>query len=320
MQTYAIYKLIFKKTDETELFDQEKDKKQVKQALEQLEQLLESDINFVKKSRNDEFERLEHSVEARRDHVVLLMLKNNKSKNYLEGRDERNLKYHPGCYTIFDCRDGVAQLAIERIASFDSKPDKVAGILSYTLNKALRPFGLAIEIRPKMREGDFWAAVEEQTMRMKNDVSKVIFDFPKRNSMGPIDAATVMQNKVIVLQSMLAGVNAAKGQFKMEAEKKGSLLLDRTRRDVAELVGLCCRNGYSIAVYFRHYGLYRYGEQVRAFDQLDEEVIDQFIYGQSAISEQRWMLVDWLDEVRNRTLNYSATSDETAQYEAETAD
>ena len=276
MQTYALYKLMFKKTDAKELFDEESGKKEVTRALEELEKLLKSDIQFGKNKRGKEYERLEHTVEAHRDHVLLLMLKNNKSKKYMEGRDERNLEYHPGCYAIFDCREGVAQLAIERIASFDNKPDKVSEILAYTLSKALRPLGLDIEIRPKMREGNFWEAVEEQTLTLKDEVSTVSFFFPKKE-IGPIDAVDYMKRKVVVLQSMLAATNAAKGEFKMEADKKGSLLLERTQRDLAEMVNLCCHNGYKIAVHFRHYGLYRFGEQVRAFDRLDQEVIDQFI-------------------------------------------
>ena len=313
MQTYALYKLIFKKVESSDIFDQENDKRQVQEALELLEQLLKSDMYFMKKCRNGDGKRLEHQVEAHRDHVLLLMLKNNKSKHYLEGRDERNLEYHPGCYVIFDCREGVAQLAIECIASFDGKPDKVSTILSHSLNMAMRPFGLALEIRPKMSENDFWTTVEKQTHRQKDAIRRVSFEFPKRSNIGPIDAATYMQDKLIVMQSMLASANAAKGQFRMEADKGGTILLDRTRRDVAELVSLCCRNGYSISVYFRHYGVYRFGEQVRAFGQLHEEVINQFIYGQTVLSEQQWALIEWLDEIRERTMTYNAISNEKAQ-------
>lgn len=320
MPTYALYKLMFKKTDDKELFDRENNPKEVSRALELLEQLLKSDIQFGKRKRDDDWERLEHSVEAQRDHVLLLMLKNNKSKNYLEGRDERNLKYHPGCYLLFDCREEVAQLAIERIASFDNKPDKVSEILAHTLGKALRPFGLDIEIRPKMREGHFWAAVEEQTLKMKDQVKRVVFSFPKQDHIGPVDGTEYMRSKVVLLQSLLHSVNAAKGQLKMEADKKKTLLLDRTQQDMAQLVSLCCRNGYHIAVHFRRYGVYRFGDQVRAFDSLDEEVIDQFIYGQKTIGDQSWRLLEWLDEARTRTLNYNATPDETADDETETAD
>lgn len=322
MQMYALYKLMFKKTDAKELFDEESSKKEVTRALEELEKLLKSDIQFGKNKRGEEYERLEHTVEAHRDHVLLLMLKNNKLKKYIEGRDERSLNYHPGCYAIFDCREGVAQLAIERIAAFDNKPDKVSEILVSTLSKALRPLGLDIEIRPKLREGNFWEAVEEQTLTLKDQVRRVSFFFPKRDNIGPVDAVDYMKKKVVVLQSMLNSVNAAKGEFKMEASQKGSLLLERTQRDMAEMVSLCCRNGYKMAVYFRHYGVYRFGEQVRAFDRLDSEVIDQFIYGQSCIGEQTWDLLIWLDEARTRTLNYKGVCccDESADDDTETGD
>lgn len=239
----------------------------------------------------------------------------------MEGRDERNLEYHPGCYAIFDCREGVAQLAIERIAAFENKPDKVSEILASTLSKALRPFGLDIEIRPKLREGNFWEAVEEQTLTLKDQVRRVSFFFPKRDNIGPVDAVDYMKRKVMVLQSMLSGVNAAKGEFKMEASQKGSLLLERTQRDMAEMVSLCCRNGYKMAVYFRHYGVYRFGEQVRAFDRLESEVIDQFIHGQSCFGDQSWDLLIWLDEARTRTLNYKGVcSDDSADDDTEAED
>lgn len=318
MATYSLYKLIFKTSSEQELFDENSKKKDVSKALSYLYKTLQKkELLFVHCKRSGDCERIEHEVCATHDKVVLLMLKNNKSTRYVEGREGHDLKYHPGCYVIFDCREGVAQLAIERIAAFDNKPDKVCKILDYTLNATLRKVGLEVEIRPKMREGDFWAAVDEQTKRFKDDIRRMSFEFPKKESVNCIDAPRKLREKLHVLQSILSSVKAAKGVFHMESEKKEALDLDTMRQDVAQLVHLCLSNGYRVSVQFKHYGVFRVGENVRAMSELNEEIVDQFIYGEATLLESKWRLIDWLNEARNRTSNYKLDDHETTDNAAE---
>ena len=71
---------MFKKTDKKDLYDEESNQKEVARSLEELEKLLKSAIQLAQNKRGKEYERLEHTVGAHRDHVLLMMLKNNKSK------------------------------------------------------------------------------------------------------------------------------------------------------------------------------------------------------------------------------------------------
>ena len=73
------------------------------------------------------------------------------------------------------------------------------------------------------------------------------------------------------------------------------------------MVGLCCNNGYNISVHFKHYGIYRYGTEIKALSQLKEDVIKEFIGGQTVMggsTRSEWGLILWLDEVRKVTESY----------------
>ena len=309
MQNYALYKIIFSKNNQKELFDEDKNRKQIDEALTQLETILNGDLLFIRKTKREEedYDRLEHSIEARRDHVVLMMLKNNKRKRYMEGREERDLKYHPGCYIIFDLRQGVAQVAIERISAFDNEPDRVNKILTQTLNNALQPFGLCLEIRPKMREGKFWEVIDEQRNVFQDEVKSIVFELPKKNAMGPTDKSyqdSYNQEQNANFKGFMAYARKEKKcKFAWYGDEDDPVKLDHLDEDVAVLVGFCCSNGYAMHVRFNNYGLYRFGDKIRAYEQLDDKIVTAFIVGQEEMFGQKWSLFIWLDKARQRSQN-----------------
>lgn len=315
MQNYALYKLIFSKSNQKALFDEEKNRKEINDALKQLESILTSELLFIRKTRREEedYDRLDHSIEALREHVVLMMLKNNKKKRYMEGREERDLKYHPGCYIIFDLRQGVAQVAIERISAFDNEPDRVSKILTHTLNNALRPFGLSLEIRPKMREGKFWEVIDEQRNVFQDEVKSIVFEIPKKNTMGPTDKsyqASFNQEQNANFKGLMAYVRKEKRcKFAWYGDDDDPVKLDHLDEDVAVLVGFCCTNGYAMHVRFNNYGLYRFGDKIRAYEQLDDKIVTAFIHGQREMFDERYSLLTWLDNARKRGQNLEGTKD-----------
>lgn len=315
MQNYALYKLIFSKSNQKALFDEEKNRKEINDALTQLESILSGELLFIRKTRREEedYDRLDHSIEARREHVVLMMLKNNKKKRYMEGREERDLKYHPGCYIIFDLRQGVAQVAIERISAFDNEPDRVSKILTHTLNNALRPFGLSLEIRPKMREGKFWEVIDEQRNVFQDEVKSIVFEIPKKNTMGPTDKsyqASFNQEQNANFKGLMAYVRKEKRcKFAWYGDEDDPVKLDHLDEDVAVLVGFCCTNGYAMHVRFNNYGLYRFGDKIRAYEQLDDKIVTAFIHGQGEMFDERYSLLTWLDNARKRGQNLEGTKD-----------
>lgn len=105
-------------------------------------------------------------------------------------------------------------------------------------------------------------------------------------------------------------MGAAKSQYQLDATSQGTLKLDRTQEDLAQMVGLCCNNGYQIAVHFKHGKVFRNGDcQLATFD-IEEEPLNHFVNGQcvigsSADGEPAYALVSWLDDVREYTKDYN---------------
>ena len=307
MPVFAIYKIVFDRSRQKNLYQKETGESAFNKAQELLAQVLLNSLPVTKEKRDKTLVPLENYVKTRRDDISLLVICNEKEHKYKEKEDSRTLEYHPGCYVIIDNRPGVAQIAIERSTSFDSKTDKVRDLLEEALSKCFDEYGLTVEIRSKWRTGTFWEAVNEQFGKYNDTISRVVWDFPHEDE-GPIDASETQRNKLTLLRSVGAALNAVKGQVKWEAEKNDTLRLDQTKEDVSQLVALCANNGYNISVHFRHYGVYRFGSKIMALSMLKEDVLNEFISGQTMLGktvEGRFELTEWLDNVRKTTEGYT---------------
>ena len=172
------------------------------------------------------------------------------------------------------------------------------------------PCWLTIEIRAKMRVKDFWDTVEEQMRKKDERVKRVVFDFPDPDRGEPVDASPSMIEHLRFLRSLSSAMGAARSSYKMEATRKGTLTLDRTRQDLAQMVSLCCNNGYQICVHFHRMGVFRYGERVHALFDIEEETLTDFINGQYAMGSNddgtlTYTLLETLDNIRELTKEYN---------------
>lgn len=307
MAIFAIYKLLFDISGNGYMFADMSKEEAFAKSQSLLNEQLSKGLHVVKHSRNNIDIPLECYREKERDGVHVFVLCNEKKQKYKEKKEDMNLVYHPGCYVIIDNRPGVTQIAIERSTSFDSKTDTVRDLLVESLNKIMDPYQLTIDIRSKMREGEFWEVVDEQCKQFKDRIRKVIFDFPNPKNIGPLDAPDEDLMRLEFLYSVLRDVNGSKGTLKVEPDKDKVLILERSKQDFARLVRLCSRNGYDLSVHFKQYGVYRYGKEVKALDQMKDDVMNEFINGQyvmGKLHEGTWELIVWLDIIRQRTENY----------------
>jgi len=309
MAVYQLYKLIFDRSSQRELYAVADGCSAFQKAQDLLDGMLKGvrPLPISKEKRDKTVVPLDNYVEAKRDGVTVLVVCNEKSHKYKEKMEDRELEYHPGCRVIIDNRPGIAQIAIERSGSFDEKTERVRDLLQEALCKAFSRYELVVEVRAKKREGTFWDAVDEQCDVYSDTVTQVAFDFPNDDVVGPIDAPKQTLDKLAVLRSFAAGMNAARGVYQAFSDKNRIIHLDRTQEDIAHMVGLCCNNGYNISVHFKHYGVYRYGTDIKALSQLNEDVIKEFISGQTVAggsTKGEWALILWLDEVRKVTENY----------------
>lgn len=306
---FAIYKYELTKSNQQELF---KDGESVwENAQSYLDSLLDvSQLNLYHTKKNGDTAIYPNDILKVRQGVALLHICNLTQVSIWDKYKERREVSKPFCRVIIDNRPGVAQMAIERTGAFDGNPDKVRNILQESLHALLAPAGLSIEIRAKMRVKNFWDTVEEQMRKKDERVKRVVFEFPDPDRSEPVDAPPSMIEHLRFLRSLSSAMGAARSSYKMEATRKGTLTLERTREDLAQMVSLCCNNGYQISVYFHRMGVFRYGERVRALFDIDEDTLTDFINGQYAMGNNSegtltYALIETLDNIREQTKEYN---------------
>lgn len=304
---FAIYKYELVKTNTKELFQENKsiyDNAQV-----YFGNLFNANqLNLYQVSNKDGLPQcFPNSILKTRNGVTLMRVCNVKHvtlwQDYHENKEESN----PYCFVIIDNRFGIGQIAIERSGAFDSNTDKVRDILQESFHAVLAPLGFSIEIRAKVRTRDFWEAIEEQMTQKNERIQKVVFEFPNPDKVGPVDASPVMTDRLRFLASLASATGAARSSFKVDADKEGTLTLDRTKEDLAQMVALCCNNGYHISVHFEQFGVYRNGDVIRALYNIDKGLLDDFINGQSVLGDREgtcFGLINKLDYIREQTKEY----------------
>lgn len=306
MPTFAIYKMMFARASQRSLLAGD-GRTNLDKAQEYLDEILQERLPVAKRKRDQSVVPLENYVEARHDGVYLMVVCNEKPIKYKEKMEDMELVHHPGAYVIIDNREGVAQVAIERSASFSGNTDKVRDLLQEAMTRAMERFELTVELRPKMREGEFWDVVEEQQKRFQDKVQKLCFDFSKLEDESPVDAPKSVVEKMLLLNSITKAANAARGQLNLLSDKDCVIRLDRAQEDLAHLVTMCSNNAYDISVKFQRYGVYRFGGTVKALDCIKDEILQEFRSGQMISGkriEGEFALVQQMDEIRSRTESY----------------
>lgn len=298
MANYALYKYIFNKCTDKNIYSSLTQQRAIEQAQMELEKAVKGELFFVKKHKNkdQEYDRLGYKLLRSQGGISAMMICNVKRRKYQEGKEDLTLEHHPGCYVVIDNRPGIAQIAIERTSAFDHDTDMVSDLLSSALNSIFNEMGLNIDIQPRMSSNDFWETVDEIMYQGKDSVKSIAFRFVTEQTIGPVDASEEELMRMSFLTSMIAAFDAGETSFNMKARKDQSLRLDRTRRDVAMVVDLCCRNGYEIAVHFKNLGLYRSGQQVRIMREMDEEILLAFINKECDLFSRNGKLELWLND------------------------
>ena len=304
MAVYAIYHYDFRQTQESALKFEKSEETTLDRAQEVFEGLLQGKKPFyiTRPKRDGTNAVLDNEVLAKNDRATLMLICNEKSKNYMEKKDEQELLFHPGCYVIIDNREDVANIAVERTPAFESDPDKVCTLLQDAINQKLSEYRLEIEIRSKIREASVWEIVEHQTQDFQDSIRKVVFNFPIPQKVKGVDAPKQMKRKLSSMAVLGRAFNAAKASYQVEADKNGALRMERTQEDMAQMVELCTTNAYDIHIHFRYYGIYRFGADERALCSLDEKILIDFKNNQTTFDEEgntTFELSHWLDSVRH---------------------
>ena len=149
MAVFQLYKLLFNRSREGNMFATMDNETAYNKAQELLEDMLTGALPITKEKRDKSVVKLENYIEKKRDGITIMVVCNEKNHRYKEKMAEQELVYHPGCRVIIDNRRGVAQIAIEKSQSFDGKTDTVRDKVEEALNKLFDKHQLTVEIREK---------------------------------------------------------------------------------------------------------------------------------------------------------------------------
>jgi len=311
MAVYSIYKYELSQISELEALALCNESKETPLSLAQeaLNGILQGKrpLNITKENKEKVIIPLENEITCKRDRVTILLVCNEKTLKYTEKKDERELTSHPGCYVIIDNREGIAQIAIERSSSFQSNPDKVCLLLQQAINDKLAAYRLKIEIRGKVREATFWEVIHKQTTEHEDRIKWIKFNFGVPEEAAGIDASEEMKAMISGLNRLRRMMGAEKGQYMYNASEAGTLHVDQAQEDMTQVIHYCSTNAYDISVGFRYYGVYRYGREERAFAQLEDKVMDDFIHERPTTDSEgnpAWGLHLWLANIKRMYEDY----------------
>ena len=299
MATYAIYKCILKPAEEC--LTQGNSSVHVQSAQRILGDTLRSLPKMYKRYRDGTENPYTTNILRHDQNIFVMRISDPKGVKLVDvSQNPYDVTNFPPCYVIFDNRDGICQMAVERRSdAFNGNPDKVRDLLEEHLHIALAKHKLDIEINVKKRVGEFWDLVNER--KLNNDrVKSVKFSFPNQYSAAPIERAEVLEADIVRHMTAVAiATKATKGTLQLESSKNKSLEL-KQEGDIANMVALCCVNGYDLSVQFEEYGEFKYGEEKRMMQQLDEYIILQYLSEENDASiwhGKKTELEKWLDNV-----------------------
>ena len=108
------------------------------------------------------------------------------------------------------------------------------------------------------------------------------------------------------MTAVASALKATKGVLQYDAEKNKSLHL-KEEGDIANMVALCCVNGYDLSVTFENYGEFKYGEEKRMLQGLETIFIAEYVRGADEDSYaygRKPELVQWLDRILEYAKEY----------------
>lgn len=304
---FRIYKYLISETGERDLLYADDGVKPIDKAQKLFGEMLDdADFGIAIAKKDGEVTKYEHLKLRKYNNVFLLNVCNIRRLKYIQKYEEHFVESNPWCNVIIDNRDGIAHIAVEKSPAFDDT-DEVCRLLAHGMNNYLSRYGLQVEIRSMSREVHFWDVVEEYIRHGTDRVTGLKFEFDAQQKRTPITASDEMKSRLEFMADIARMTQASKGFFSLGSDTDKGLVLNREQEDIAQMVKLCCNNGYTIAVRFATRGIFRYGEKESMTEYLDESKLEEFKNGQQTIFDGingGLSLIGWLDKLIETTKGY----------------
>lgn len=305
MAEYYLYGYSFDKLDQASLWGNNECNDPIKDGQMYMEKGLPNLFTYKAKGTPSE-QRLENTVKRSEKLLTTLVLCNNRKRKYQEGKEDRELQFHPGCWVIIDNRTEHRLIAIEKSESFHRKPDSVRKILENAINGILVEYGLKIIIEPTKSKGEFFDQIERRINVKGNIIKYIKLDVPSREKIEQLRADDETKQKILTLNSISEMVKAQKSVYKAISDTKDGLVLDRSKSEIVGLVTACVVNNYSVSVNFSKTGLFKSTSLNKAIDHLEDRIVNDFNNGCQTLGldkSKKCELEQWFDDFldKNKT-------------------
>ena len=203
-------------------------------------------------------------------------------------------KDEPSCFVIIDNREQSHLMVIERKTSTYKDPDDAKQVLEDSFNRLIHDYGINIKFERLTKHEPFWDAVNEIRGTFGDEVCRGQFDFAKDESMQKDDGSftyKLLQWASLFSESSSITMNVGNDERLKEVEK-----------DLTRMSELCYQNrNYNLTVKFRDFGLYKYGQDIKAQYGLDDETIECFIENLVQLEcfddSNKAGLIKWFDNI-----------------------
>lgn len=210
-----------------------------------------------------------NEVEQHRCRVVVFRIQANKTKG-IDNADWTHEKrpHHPDCRVIIDFREESCLMAIEKkTTAFD--PDKACELLQKSFNRMMMDHGVRIGFERLEKKAMFWDAVNEIRVKFNDAVQRVTFDFNGEEK-HPEDGSFA--------DRLTEWVGLFGRHALLAVDIENDQRLKEVEADLTRMADLCYQNRkYNLTVKFRDFGLFRYGQDIKAQLGLEDDIVNAFV-------------------------------------------
>lgn len=224
-----------------------------------------------------------------------------------EQQNPYDADHFPPCYVIFDNREDIGLLAIEKCSdAFNNKTDTLRDILERIISKEMFKYYLKVELNIKKQVGDFWNIVNKN-QQMGDWVKSLKFSFPnpKYTKLSKDDQIITESEFFKALSAISCATRSTKGILELGTDNQDGLLLQK-EKDLANITVLCLKYGYDLSVFFAKSGEFKFGDEKRMLRELNIQAIAERI-DKTDNANVIWdtsILIAWLDDVYNDSKYY----------------
>lgn len=212
-------------------------------------------------------------VEQHYGNVVLFRIQADKTKTIAKKDFTKGIVEHkPSCLVVVDIRPDKNLILVEKKADA-LKPDEAIDILKMAFDKLLFKNQLQFVYQKyNIKSQSFWDTVDVIKKITNTTVRRVQFDF--------INSSEPSNNDPLTLATSIVPVeDADRGSIILETDANKDLAFIQRRADMEHMIHLCNRSGYNLTLFFRQFGIFRYGMDVEAQLGVEEIIISNFIEG-----------------------------------------